>query len=76
MNDLIKIVGVVFATIIAFIIPTLKAKNKELEKDLVSGENTIKILKQNAKINKDASSASFSKLSDELLSRQKNRASK
>ena len=76
MNDLIKIVGVIFATIIAFIIPTLKAKNKELEEDLASGENTIKILKQNAKINKDASSASFSKLSDELLSRQKNRASK
>tara|TARA_R110000868_G_scaffold9733_1_gene47905 strand:+ start:669 stop:899 length:231 start_codon:yes stop_codon:yes gene_type:complete len=76
MNDLIKIAGIIFAAIIAFIIPSLKAKNKELEKDLASGENTIKILKQNAKINKDASSASFSKLSDELLSRQKNRDSK
>ena len=72
MIENIKTIGLMIAAIMAFIIQFLRRQNKALTEDLESVEQELVNYKENAKINKDASSATFPKLSDGLLAKQKN----
>ena len=74
ITTIIKTILGIAGIVLAAMIPTLRAKVKDLSKTVEEQDKTIENLHENTKINKTVAASSYDELSSGLLARQKNRS--